>query len=155
MDNTLTANSKEHYAKTPRLLIDETISKVTKILNKKFTDYLVFDRGSYTIARGSTQVMIIVRPFTEDDTAVEFIAQVVTDANIDEKLMKYLLRMNAELHFGAFALLFDDTITFSHTIAGKNLDENEFLTALNSVAVISDHYDDEIVAIAGGKRAKD
>ena len=47
------------------------------------------------------------------------------------------------------------SITFSHSIAGTHLDENEFMTTVNSVAVIADHYDDIIVEMAGGKRAAD
>jgi hypothetical protein len=39
--------------------------------------------------------------------------------------MQFLLRKNAELHFGAFGLLFDNTIVFQHSIAGSNVDGNE------------------------------
>jgi len=69
--------------------------------------------------------------------------------------MQFLLRKNAEMHFGAFGLLFDNTIIFQHSLAGKNIDDNELLTAVNAVAIIADHYDDEIVEIAGGRRSKD
>jgi hypothetical protein len=99
--------------------------------------------------------MIIIRPFTDSDSCIECISQVVTDAKISTELMKFLLRKNAELHFGSFGLLFDDTITFSHSITGKNLDPNELMTTLNSVVTISDYYDDIIVGMAGGKRAVD
>lgn len=146
---------EESMVDTPKELINSTIEKVEAILGKKFPEYLSFDKGSYTISRGSSQVMIAVRPFTENETIVECISNVVTDAKVDDKLMQYLLRKNAEMHFGSFGLLFDNTIIFQHSIAGTNLDENELLTAVNAVAIISDHYDDEIVNMAGGLRAAD
>jgi hypothetical protein len=140
---------------TPQELIDKTAEKVEAALNKKFPDHIKFDTGSYTITRGSTQVMIQIRPFTENETCVECIANVVIDANVDQELMKFLLRKNAELHIGGFGLLFDNTIIFQHSITGTNLDENELVTSINTVAVIADHYDDLIVEKSGGKRATD
>ncbi len=138
---------------TPQELIDRTIAKVEKILEDKFPNHLKFESGSYTISRGSVQVMTIVRPYTHNETCIEFIANLVTGATVDTELTNFLLRKNVELHFGSFGLLFDNTIVFSHSIAGTNLDDNEFVTTLNSIAVISDYYDDEIIRMAGGKRA--
>lgn len=140
---------------TPQELLDQTSEKVKSILDEHFRGYISFEEGSFTINRGSTQVMIVIRPFTKDDTCVECIANVVTGANISNELMRFLLRKNAELHFGAFGLLFDDTITFANSLTGKNLDVNELKTSLNAVAVIADYYDDIIVEMAGGKRAAD
>jgi hypothetical protein len=149
--------SKEHNPNidTPQELIDKTINKVESILKNKFPDYLTFGDGSFTISRGSTQVILIVRAFTNDDTSIECMANVVFGAKITEDLMKFLLRKNAELHFGAFGVLFDDTVTFSHSISGANLDENELINTLNSVATIADYYDDIIVSVNGGSRAQD
>lgn len=130
-----------------------TIQKVENFLKEKYPSYIKFDDNRYTITRGSTAVMILIRPYTEDDTIVEFVSNMVFGANISPELMNFLLRKNAELHFGAFGLLFDGTIVFTYSIAGKNLDENEFVTALNSVAIIADYYDNEIIAMAGGKTA--
>jgi hypothetical protein len=137
--------------KTPQELIDATAQKVESILKKNFSDYIAFENGSYTISRGSTQVIVVVRPFTESETCIECMAQVVSGARIDAELTSYLLRKNAELHFGAFGLLFDGTITFAHSITGTNVDENELATTVNAVAIIADHYDDEIVKMAGGQ----
>lgn len=143
------------FIDTPQELIELTVRRVNDILKDEFPDYLSFGNGSFTISRGSTQVMIVVRPFTSDETCVECMANVVTETEITTELMRFLLRKNAELHFGSFGLLFDDTITFSHSIAGTNLDANELITTLNSVAVIADYYDDIIVDLSGGKRAAD
>lgn len=140
---------------TPQELIDQTIDRVSQILKEYFPEHLSFEKGSFTITHGSTQIMIVVRPFTEDDTCVECFSNVVAGAEITNDLMKFLLRKNAELHFGSFGLLFDDTIVFNHSIAGANLDANELLTTLNSVSTIADYYDDEIIKMAGGHRATD
>ncbi len=149
-------NKEESYIlETPQKLIDDTILKVENILKSKFPDYLTFGKGTYTISRGSTQVMVVVRPFTEFDTCIECVANVVSGAEITNELMQYLLRKNAEIHFGAFGLLFDNSIVFQHSIAGTNADENEIVTSINAVAIIADHYDDIIVEMSGGKCAVD
>ncbi|MCX8054936.1 MAG: YbjN domain-containing protein [Ignavibacteria bacterium] len=146
---------KNNMIETPVELIQSTIDKVENYLKEIFPDYISFGNGSFTVNYGSSQIMIIVRPFTETETCVEIVSNVVTGADITPELMKFLLSKNSEIHFGAFGLLFDDTITFQHSIAGTNMDKNEFETSLKTVAIISDHYDDEIVKIAGGKRGID
>jgi hypothetical protein len=77
-------------------------------------------------------------------------ANLVSGAMISNDLMQFLLRKNAELHFGAFGLLFDNTIVFQHSIAGSNVDGNELVTSVDAVAIVADHYDSEIISIAGG-----
>ena len=154
-ESTFIKQGEQTMPETPVELINQTIEKVENILITHLPDYLNFGNGSFTIAFGSTQVMIIVRPFTSEDTSVECISNVVSGAHITNELMNFLLRKNAELHIGGFGLLFDDTIIYQHSIAGTNLDANELLTSIKAVAVIADYYDDEIVAMAGGKRAAD
>lgn len=140
---------------TPEALINETIEKVEKIIKDKFPEYIHFDTGAYTISRGSTQVMLVVRPYTDDDTCIECSANVVNGAHITNDLMQFLLRKNAELHFGGCGLLFDGTIIFTHSISGANLNQNELLNTVDAVATISDYYDDILVKEYGGKRACD
>ncbi|MBI3257936.1 MAG: YbjN domain-containing protein [Ignavibacteriae bacterium] len=140
---------------TPTEIVNQTIEKTEDFLRHSFPDYISYGNGSFTISRGSTQIMLVVRPFNETDTCIECMATVVSGATLTEELLHYLLRKNAELHFGAFGLLFDGTIIFSHSITGANLDSNELTTSVHSVAIIADYYDDEIVKMAGGKRASD
>jgi hypothetical protein len=138
---------------TPYELIHSTSVKVEDFLKVNFPDYITFDEHSFTIEQGSTIIMIKVRPYTNEDTIIECVATVVVGANITPDLMNFLLRKNAELHFGAFGLLFDGTIVFTYSIAGKNVDNNELDTAIKSVAIIADYYDNEIINLAGGKTA--
>ncbi|MFN9777728.1 MAG: T3SS (YopN, CesT) and YbjN peptide-binding chaperone 1 [Candidatus Kapaibacterium sp.] len=140
---------------TSNEMLDETRSQVVRILNDAYPEYMSFGNGVYAVSRGSTRVMIAVRAFTPEECMVEVTAHVVTGADMSPELMKFLLRKNAELHIGGFGLLFDDTIVFSNSITGTHMDRNELITAIAAVAVIADHYDDEIVALAGGKRASD
>ena len=142
--NIINTQGENKLMETPVELINATIEKVENYLRSNFPEFQVFD-NTYTITRGSAQVLIVVRPYTENETAVEFMCNLFTEANLTHEVMEFLLRKNAELHFGAFGLLFDNTITFSYTLVGSNMDENEFATALNSVAIISDYYDDEII----------
>lgn len=140
---------------TPDALVTATRVRVAQFLRERFPSTEDFGDGSYALSYGSSSVIVVVRPYTETDTMVELTAQVVTGATMSSDLMHFLLRKNAELHFGSFSLLFDDTIMYSYSLAGSTLDANELEAAVTSVAVIADHYDDEIVAMAGGKRAAD
>jgi hypothetical protein len=140
---------------TPEELIQKTTEKVQSVLHTHYPDHVQFDNASFSIDAGSSRVMIIIRPFTDADTCIECMATVVSGATINEELLRFLMRKNAELHFGAFSLMFDDTICFAHSIAGKNADDNEIITSIQSVALIADHYDDEIIAMAGGKRCSE
>ncbi|MGQ9819133.1 MAG: T3SS (YopN, CesT) and YbjN peptide-binding chaperone 1 [Candidatus Kapaibacteriales bacterium] len=150
----LSANLKESYQQTPQDLIDKTIADLEKLLDEHFPEHIKFD-GTFTVQRGSSQIMIIVRPFTIDDACIEFYSNVVTGAKITNDLMHFLLRKNAELHFGSFGIIFDNTITFSHSIIASSLNQKTLSLILNSLALICDYYDDIIVNIAGGKRASD
>jgi hypothetical protein len=140
---------------TTEAIIAHTQARVDAIMQKAFPDAIPFDNGAYVITHGSSSVMIMVRPYTETDTMVELLSQVVTGATVTSELMHFLLRKNAELHFGAFSLLFDGTIVFSYSLPGSSIDANELEAAVTSVAVIADHYDDHIVQMAGGKRHAD
>lgn len=140
---------------TPDAIIESTRANVAAILKERFPQTVDFSDGSYALSYGSSSVGVVVRRYTETDTMVEIMAQVVSGAEITPELLKWLLRKNAELHFGAFGLLFDDTIIYTYSLPGSKLDASELEAAVTSVAVIADHYDDEIVKMAGGKRMAD
>lgn len=140
---------------TTDAMITETQSAVRAVLAARFPDSIDFGDGTFAIPHGSSSVSIVVRPYTETSTIIELTAQVVSDARLSPELMHYLLRKNAELHFGSFGLLFDDTIVFSYTLSGARVDANALEAAITTVAVIADHYDDHIVDMAGGRRVSD
>lgn len=132
---------------TTQELIAATQTRLHAILEGLYPNALDFGDGSYTITQGTTSVVIVVRPFTESNTIVELMVQVVTGISITPALSQWLLRKNVELHFGAFGLLFDDSVVFTYSLPGLNIGAADLEAAIMSVAVIADHYDDEIVAL--------
>jgi hypothetical protein len=64
------------------------------------------------------------------------------DINIDGKTAEELLRLNASMHFGSFGLTFDRAVIYSYSLAGANLDFNEFMAAVQTVATVADSYDE-------------
>jgi len=134
-------------------LVIATREKVRGYLREIYdTDVQEID-DRFVVREGSAIVQVVVRGWHKEDTAVECFAYVVQDAKITPELMSFLLRKNASLHFGAFSLIFDDTIMFSHAIAGSNMNMNEFRASVHTVARIADYFDEEIVRMAGGKKA--
>ncbi|MDZ4744897.1 MAG: YbjN domain-containing protein [bacterium] len=140
---------------TPQNLIDEARAKIKAVLEVKYPSSVDFGDGSFAVPYGSSSVAIVVREYTKTDTMVELMAQVVSGGTIDAEVTKWLLRKNAELHFGAFGLLFDDTIIFTYSLPGTCLESQELESAINSVSIIADYYDDELIKMVGGKRVAD
>ena len=118
-------------------LIDKTRAKVREYLAGVDPEFQEYDSGMFTVQEGSAVVGITIRPWHDDDVAVEFTSQLVNGATITPDVMRWLLQKNAELHFGAFGLLFDDTILYSQSVPGGNLDEKTFTAAARTVATIA------------------
>lgn len=130
-------------------------SKLKSFFENNFKETTYFAEDSFTITKGSTQVMVKANNITEDHIVIDLISHVVRDARVDDSLKSFLLRANSELKFGAFGLLFDNTITFQHSILANDFSEVDLKSSLNAVASVADYYDDLIVEKAGGKRALD
>jgi hypothetical protein len=131
-------------------LLDSTRQRVREYLNEVFPDFVEFEDGRFTVREGSATLAITIRPWHEGDSAVEFTSQLVTGGKITPEVMRWMLEKNVELHFGALGLLFDDTIVYSHTLPGCDLSRKEFEATIRTVAMIADHYDDELVTMTGG-----
>ncbi len=135
-------------------LID-TNSKLKSFFESNFNETTYFDEESFIVTKGSTQVLVKAENITEDHVVIDLISHVVKNAKVDDNLKNFLLRANSELKFGAFGLLFDDTITFQHSILANDFSEVDLKSSINAVASVADYYDDIIVEKAGGKRALD
>jgi hypothetical protein len=133
----------------------ETTTKLKSFFEKNFNETTYFDEESFIVTKGSTQVLVKAENITDDHVVIDLISHVVKDANVDDNLKNFLLRANSELKFGAFGLLFDDTITFQHSILANDFSEVDLKSSINAVASVADYYDDIIVEKAGGKRALD
>lgn len=134
-------------------MIDATKARIREYLSEVDPEFQEYESGMFTVQEGSAVVGITIRPWHDDDVVVEFTSQLVNGAAINGDTMRWLLQKNAELHFGAFGLLFDNTILYSHTIPGGSLNKKTFAATARMAAVIADHYDDEIVGMAGGTLA--
>lgn len=119
--------------------------------------YRKVDDRLYVVKQGSAYVMINVVPWSEDKAMVRCVAQLVKGARLDADLAMQLMKLNAHLRFGAFALdTTDNLVLFIHAIlGGTTLDPDELLATLSDVALIADEYDDKIVAKYGGQRMRD
>ena len=110
--------------------------------------------GLYLFKYGSTVVMISL--FEQDEqTFCRFASIMLKDFEPSLELLHRILRLNTEVLFGTFLLFEDNTLSFSATLLGNNLDFDEFEVTLNYVAKVSDDYDDELQALGGGQRAED
>lgn len=140
-------------------IVKTTRAKVKKYLKeiygKNYRHQVEEVEDSFVIRRGSAAVHVSVKPLSRDDCIVNALSYVVQDARIGPKLLGLLMRRNATYPIGAYGLLFDDTVVFSHSIAGANLDPNELRTTIATVAFVADETDDEIRKISGGLRAVD
>jgi hypothetical protein len=66
--------------------------------------------------------------------------------------MQELLRLNSEVPLGAFSMCGRD-IFYSHAFLGRRLRPEQLIASLDSVASISDLYDERLVAKYGGETA--
>ena len=104
---------------------------------------------------GSALVEVLVFPWNDDEALINVRSYVVTDVELTPDLMRFLLRENSNMRFGAFGINDKGDIIFEHTIVGSTCDKPELEASVNSVLEISDEYDDKIVERWGGMRALD
>ena len=116
---------------------------------------VVEDKPIFWVQNGSASVQVAIFPWGDDDATVCVRSWVVTGADVNADLGKYLLRENADMRFGAFGVDQDGDITFEHAIVGSTVDKNELRASIRAVAVTADKYDDEIVSKYGGERSLD
>ncbi len=125
---------------------------------KTYLDELVdehFDDAEHCdfyLKYGSTVLEISIEPFEEDDAVIEVLAFCVQGVEPSFELMQELLRLNSETPLGAFSLVGND-IFYSHAFLGRRLRGEQLIASLDSVASISDDYDDHLVTRYGGETA--
>jgi hypothetical protein len=131
------------------LLIERTLEKSPAFQR--------IDESLYVVKQGSTYVLINVVPWGDSRALVRCVSPLVDGLSLDATLSKQLLSLNAQLRFGAFAYVEDDQLLlFQHSIlGGATLDPEELLATVRDVALVSDEYDDRIIARYGGKTMKD
>jgi hypothetical protein len=125
---------------------------------KSYLDELVdehFDDAEHCdfyLKYGSTVLEISIAPYEEDDAVIEVLAFCVQGVEPSFEMMRELLRLNSQVPLGAFSLVGND-IFFSHSFLGRRLRPEQFIASLDSVASISDEYDEKLVGQYGGETA--
>ena len=135
------------------MVTKQTITKVAQCLEElgAFTQH---GDDAVVAKRGSTVVVIRVRPW-EEDAMGHVEANVVQGARLDTNLLVQLLQFNATSAYGAFGIDEGGTITVHHCLLGSTLHKDELVLAVQDVAKVADDWDDVILDQAGGKRAVD
>jgi hypothetical protein len=131
-------------------LITSTQHKVEKYMSELFHDYeIVRIDDFYTFTFGSITVTVQVLPWHSEDVLVKVYAYLGDeDSEITSETMEELLRINANIPFGSFGVTFEKQPVFSYSLAGANLDLNEFQAAVQMVAKTADEYDEMIKGVA-------
>lgn len=110
------------------------------------------DHCDFYLKYGTTVLEISIEAFEEDDAVVEILAFCVQGVDPTFELTKELLQLNADVPLGAFSLV-DRDIFFSHSFLGRRLRPEQLIASLESVASISDLYDEQLVRRFGGETA--
>jgi len=130
-------------------LIDATYAKIDGYMTEMFhEDEVIKIDDLYSFSFGTVTVNIIVRPWHSEDVLVDVFSYISEDVELNAEQLDTLLRMNATIPFGSFGLSMENTVKFSYTLAGKNMDMNEFSAAVQNIAAIADQYDEEFVVAA-------
>ncbi len=126
-------------------LINATQNKVASYLSRLFDEQeLVNIEGLYAFTYGTVQIEVQVLPWHSEDVLVKVFSYVAQEVTLTKELSEELLRLNATLSFGSFGITFDNAVIFSYSLAGTNIDFNEFSAAIQTVATIADEYDEKI-----------
>ena len=124
-------------------LIASTQAKVEKYIQELFHDYEVAKvENTYSFAFGTVNVNIRIIGWHTEDVLVEVYSYLAENVAVDGKTAEELLRLNASMHFGCFGLTFDRAVIYTYSLAGANLDFNEFMAAVQTVATVADSYDE-------------
>lgn len=113
------------------------------------------DRPVLGVLEGSAFAQIGVFPWGGEDATITTRAWVVTDVELSDELLLFLLRENGGMHFGAFGLDDEGDIFFEHSIVGSTCDRKELESSVVAVLRTADEYDDRIVERWGGRRSLD
>lgn len=132
---------------------EETHHKLREYLDELFEEPFHDPETDHWYVRyGSTVLEISNEPYGPEESVVTIMAYCVQGVEIEDRLLRNLLKLNHQIHFGSFSLVGDD-LFLSHSLFGRTLTRPNLLTAISAVAELSDEYDDQIVEKYGGQTA--
>ena len=130
-------------------LVAATKQKVETYMKDLFHDHEVVKIDDfYTFTFGSITVTVQVLPWHSEDVLIKVYSYLgKDDVELAPELTAELLRLNATIPFGSFGITFEGQAIFSYSLAGANVDANEFQAAVQMVAKTADDYDEYVKGI--------
>jgi hypothetical protein len=144
-----TVARKQFHTQCQEEVYRQVKSYLDELVDEHFDDA---EHCDFYLKYGSTVLEISIDPYEEDDAVIEVLAFCVQGAEPTFELMQELLRINVETPLGAFSMVAND-IFYSHSFLGRRMRPEQFIASLDSVASISDVYDEQLVAKYGGETA--
>lgn len=138
-------------------IVSELRNKIEKYLRQKDLSYEV-KSGTYWVRQGSTVVLVSPTKWGEQEqTLVALAAPVSLEMKtVSAKLTRFLVEENKQLLFGKFSLDSQNNgVWYEHVLLGDDLDAEEFVTSLVTIALTADKYDEKVCKMTGGKRFVD
>jgi len=122
-------------------------------MRQLFGAYVTYrpDVAVFDVTIGATSAQVEVSAWGEDDATITSRAYLVADLDLTPRLMRFLLRANDKMRFGAFGIDGDDNIFFEHTIVGSTCDLEELRGSILAVISTADQYAQEIISRWGGR----
>ncbi len=143
------ARTKQFHTQCQEEVYRQVKTYLDDLVEEHFDDA---DHCDFYLRYGSTVLEISIDPYEEDDAVIEILAFCVQGVEPSFELMQELLRLNSEVPLGAFSMCGTD-IFYSHSFLGRRLRPEQLIASLDSVASISDVYDERLVAKYGGETA--
>jgi hypothetical protein len=140
---------KQFHSQCQEEVYRQVKSYLDELVDEHFDDA---EHCDFYLKYGSTVLEISIGPYEEDDAVVEVLAFCVQGVEPSFELMQELLKLNSQVPLGGFSMVGND-IFYSHSFLGRRLRPEQLIASLDSVASISDDYDEHLVARYGGETA--
>jgi predicted dehydrogenase len=140
---------KKFHTQCQEEVYREVKTYLDELVEEHFDDA---DHCDFYLKYGSTVLEISIEAFEEDDAVIKILAFCVQGVEPTFELTQELLMLNSDLPLGAFSLVAGD-IFLSHSFLGRRLRPEQLIASLESVASISDEYDEKLVSRYGGETA--
>ncbi len=127
-------------------LTNATYKKVEGYISQLFHDDEIIKLDDmFSFSFGTVSVNILIRPWHTEDVLVDVFSYIAEDVELSKEELDELLRLNATIPFGSFGISMENSVKFSYTLAGRNLDFNEFSLLFKYCASIAYQYDEKFV----------
>ncbi len=126
-------------------ILRKASAKVEEYIKELFHEHEITRlEDTYSFSFGTISVNVRVIGWHSEDVLVEVYSYLAEEVKLTPELAEELLHLNATTHFGSFGVTFDKAVVFSYSLAGANIDLNEFTAAVATVATVADSYDEAV-----------